>query len=155
MILGIDPGITGALALIDHDGELIDALPFPTLDFGHTRKAKSIDVLACLEWLEGVPIEKAGIERVGARPGQGLSSAFSFGRSLGLAEGVLQARSIDYAFVEPRVWKGRFCSFGADKDSARQEALARWDLPILAKKGKGQAVADAAFIALYVKEVLL
>lgn len=146
MILGVDPGITGAFVVLDSEGELVDFLLMPTLMDG---QKKMINVRAILNWMEDLPIERAVLERVHARSGQGVSSMFSFGRAYGVAEAVLQARGITFERAIPQNWKGHFHLMLAGKDASRIKAMERWDDPVFNLKGKGQAVADAALLALY------
>lgn len=77
---------------------------------------------------------------------------FTFGRSVGMLEGVLQSLGLSYQLVQPRSWKAHFSLLCQDKDASRVKALQMFDHPDLAKKAKGQALADAAFIALYGRE---
>ena len=146
MILGVDPGITGALAVVDSEGELVDYLLMPTRMDG---QKKMINVKAVISWLEYLPVERAVLERVHARSGQGVSSMFSFGRAYGVAEAILQAIDIEFERVIPQRWKGHFSLMLQGKDASRLKALELWDDRIFEKKGKGQAVADAALLALY------
>ena len=41
-------------------------------------------------------------------PGQGVTSMFSFGKSAGFIEGVLQALRIPYQLIPPQKWKKEF-----------------------------------------------
>lgn len=57
----------------------------------------------------------AAVERVGAMPGQGVTSMFNFGKSAGYIEGVLSALGIPYQLVSPATWKREFSLIGKDK----------------------------------------
>jgi hypothetical protein len=48
---------------------------------------------------------EAFVEYVGARPGEGPTGAFAFGRSRGVVEGVCAAAGLPVAFITPPVWK--------------------------------------------------
>jgi crossover junction endodeoxyribonuclease RuvC len=66
--------------------------------------------------------EEAYIERVFAMSGQGVTSVFSFGRSLGAIEGVIAARSIKTTLVTPQVWQ-KAMGVSGGKDGARARAM--------------------------------
>lgn len=150
LVLGIDPGLGGALALLTSEGMLVDVDDMPVLNDGPAgRPAVNAPLLSALlrQWN---PTD-AFVEYVGARPGEAASGAFAFGRSRGVVEGVLGAHGVPVRFLTPPVWKravrikpGRL---GA-KDLARSEAIRRW--PVMAERfaPKGSdGLAEAALIA--------
>ena len=51
---------------------------------------------------------RAYVEKVGAMPGQGVTSMFHFGKSAGFIEGVLNAFRIPFSLVTPQKWKKEF-----------------------------------------------
>lgn len=146
MIIGIDPGVSGALAAMSLAGEVLETLNTPCVKVGSKSRVNGAAVAA---WLRGLgTIEHAYLEQVGAMPGQGVSSMFTFGHSAGVLEGILQGMGIAYTLVTPQAWKKRAGLVGTDKDAARSRAIQLYpDLRILDLKGKGQAVADAILIA--------
>ena len=90
------------------------------------------------------------VEQVGAMPGQGVSSMFNFGHACGTVMGVIGALGYPHTMVTPQKWKKAAGLIGTDKDAARSRAIQLWpEWKDLGKKGKGQALADAALIALY------
>lgn len=89
--VGIDPGVSGGWAILDAAGLLVSAGVAPTLLRGKTTRLDAATLAHRLRrHLAGRPWT-AALELVGARPGEGGSSLFSFGHSTGLAEGVLWA----------------------------------------------------------------
>jgi crossover junction endodeoxyribonuclease RuvC len=60
----------------------------------------------------------AAVEKVGAMPGQGVTSMFNFGKSAGFIEGVLTALGIPYQLVPPNKWKKEFSLIGQDKQAS-------------------------------------
>ncbi len=149
LVIGIDPGLGGALALLTSDGVLVDIDDMPVLADGAAgRRAINAPLLAARvrAWGAG----KAFCELVGPRPGEGAVGAFGFGRSRGIIEGVLGTMGVPVDMVAPAWWKRRIgIPPGADKkDVARSEAIRRW--PALAdrfarKRDDGRA--EAALIA--------
>ena len=151
-IMGIDPGIGGAFALIENCA-IVDTADMPIREErksngGIRRRVDAEGVAALVDrWAP----QRAMLEQVSASPGMGVSSAFSFGHGVGVLEAVLAVRGIEYKPVHPGVWK-RALSVPAEKDAARQRAAAlfgptaaaaHWPL----KKHDGRA--EAAMIALY------
>lgn len=149
-IIGIDPGISGAMVAINPaTSEYVGYTSMPVL---LANGKKTIDALAISKWLatctrDGMEVV-AVLENVHAMPGQGVTSMFSFGRSFGAIEGVLGALAIPYVHVSPQKWKSKSGFHSKDKDEPRSALIRRfpqWEE--LKLKGKGQALADAYFIA--------
>lgn len=133
MILGIDPGLDGALALLAKDGERIHLLAdMPTTTARQGKRAVDGALLADVvreamtaSQAEGERLQ-AVVEKVGAMPGQGVSSMFAFGQGFGTLLGVLAALGVRYRLVTPATWKKSAKLIGQEKDAARQLALRLW-----------------------------
>ncbi|HFS5807905.1 TPA: crossover junction endodeoxyribonuclease RuvC [Citrobacter farmeri] len=144
-VLGIDPGCSGALVLITEQGGYIDHLAMPTIKVGTKSRVNGAAVAA---WVRQYGITHAYLEQVGAMPGQGTASMFTFGHAAGVAEGILQGLNIPYTLVTPQAWKKSAGLIGSDKDAARSRAIQLYPgLRALDAKAKGQAIADALLIA--------
>lgn len=144
-ILGIDPGCSGALVIVTEQGGYIDHLPMPTIKVGTKSRVNGAAVAA---WVQQYGITHAYLEQVGAMPGQGTASMFTFGHAAGVAEGILQGLNIPYTLVTPQAWKKSAGLIGSDKDAARSRAIQLYpELRALDAKAKGQAIADALLIA--------
>ncbi|AJB63816.1 crossover junction endodeoxyribonuclease RuvC [Enterobacter hormaechei] len=144
-ILGIDPGCSGALVLVTEQGSYIDHLAMPTIKVGIKSRVNGAAVAA---WVRQYGITHAYLEQVGAMPGQGTASMFTFGHAAGVAEGILQGLNIPYTLVTPQAWKKSAGLIGSDKDAARSRAIQLYpELRALDAKAKGQAIADALLIA--------
>ncbi|MEG8135582.1 crossover junction endodeoxyribonuclease RuvC [Escherichia marmotae] len=144
-VLGIDPGCSGALVLVTEQGGYIDHLAMPTIKVGTKSRVNGAAVAA---WVRQYGITHAYLERVGAMPGQGTASMFTFGHAAGVAEGILQGLNIPYTLVTPQAWKKSAGLIGSDKDAARSRAIQLYPgLRALDAKAKGQAIADALLIA--------
>lgn len=126
MILGIDPGVTGAIA-ITVNGRLHDVRDIPVRQEGSGTVKRRVDSagLASIirEWRAqlGPDAELAIVERVAAMPAQGVSSVFSLGHTAGAVEGVLLAMGCPIEFVAPASWK-RALGLGRDKADSRAKA---------------------------------
>lgn len=146
--LGIDPGATGALVLLENLLP-IEWTAMPTLKIG---TATRVNAPALADWIASCCCEHVYVEQVHAMPGQGVTSMFNFGHSCGTVMGVLGSMGLPHTMITPQSWKKAAGLIGTDKDAARARAIQLWPKwRDLDKKGKGQALADAALIALYGK----
>ncbi len=102
VVLGIDPGLDGAVALIGPTG--VVAAITPTLAAGRGGR-RQFDTAAMARLLAGQPIDLAVIEAVGPMPKQGISSTFGFGLGFGVWLGILAALEIPHQTVSPQGWK--------------------------------------------------
>lgn len=153
MIIGIDPGCSGAIVVMTEGGNYVAHLNMPTIKVGTKSRVNGAAVAAFLRETIGELNAHAYLEQVGAMPGQGVSSMFTFGHAAGVVEGLLQGLGIPYSLITPQAWKRRAGLIGSDKDAARSRAIQLFpDLRILDLKGKGQAVADAILIARFGKK---
>lgn len=145
--LGIDPGLSGAIAAVDHAGALIGAWDMPVAG-GEVSPAMMhylFDGVA--DWRE---IASAAIESVHSMPGQGVSSTFKFGQATGTVLGFLGAGGIPVVKVTPQTWKKHHRLIGKDKEAGRLLALETWpEQADLFRLKKHHGRADAALIALW------
>jgi hypothetical protein len=140
--LGIDPGKTGAAAIIHAEGhDLTD----------WTDVSTAAEKLT--EWKFQYSIEAAALERVGAMPKQGVTSTFNFGVNFGSWQGLLSALGISYFMPRPQEWKKGLIHKGDGQDpKAASLAVARRLFPTAdlgRKKDHGRA--EALLLALWVK----
>jgi crossover junction endodeoxyribonuclease RuvC len=146
MLIGIDPGVSGAIVLLD-DGEPVEWELMPSLKVGKTSRVNGAALRSIVDLAS---VTHAYVESVHSMPKQGVASSFNFGHSAGVVEGVLQGLGKPYTLVTPQAWKKRAGLIGQDKDAARSRAIQLWpSWRALDKKCAGQAFADAALIALY------
>lgn len=155
--LGIDPGATGAWAILGEEGQI--------LQYGSFAERRNLEL---------ANIDLAIIEKVSARPGQGVTSVFTFGVNYGIWQGMLENYRIPFRLVTPQRWQKHVLDFvpsgtpkvkdESPKDGAKRLAANRANLKAgivafvgrrypemcghLSKK-KNWDVADAICIALY------
>ncbi len=120
-IVGIDPGLSGAVARIDDNAQWVNDTP--TMSVVSARKLKRrYSIPGMVELLAG-DVAFVVIESVHSMPGQGVASSFSFGYGLGLWVGIVAALRIPYEMVTPQRWKGVMMDGqGKEKDAARYRA---------------------------------
>jgi crossover junction endodeoxyribonuclease RuvC len=109
VVLGIDPGLDGALAILSADGKLLDVRPMPTRTLTKADGGKKR--LVCEEGLAAY-VRKwqptvAWIEDVYSSSQMGVVGAFTFGEGKGTLRGVLGALGVPRRFVSPMTWKAR------------------------------------------------
>ena len=124
IILGFDPGQTGAVAAFD--GERIEAvidMPTMTRLHGKGNQVNPYTLATALIDLCAGREATAVLEAVSAMPGQGVTSTFHFGESVGVVLGVLGALQIPVRMVTPAKWKKAAGLLGRDKDAARTLAI--------------------------------
>lgn len=151
IVVGVDPGINGAWAAIK-DGKLIALDELPTAGDGTKRMISGTLFAGRLEFLaeqEGT-IDRIVVERVGAMPGQGVSSMFRFGFACGVIEGVAGGLCLPVQYVAPAVWRRHF-ALPPGKEASRFRAIHEWpDIASLAFRRKADhGKAEAALIALW------
>lgn len=154
MILGVDPGLHGALAFYDlaMPGPCIEVFDMPTHTItvnGKQRTRLDLHQLADLVARHAARCTLAVIEDVHAMPKQGVSSSFSFGFAAGAAQAIVAAHDIPVRMVQPAAWK-RAYGLTSDKDASRQRASQL--LPAFAHLwplAKHDGRAEAVLLALY------
>ena len=152
IVIGIDPGCSGALVAMHSSTTIISSLLMPTVKVGSKSRVNGAAISAWIqqlrsEWAHTDRIH-AFLEQVGAMPSQGVSSTFTFGHAAGLVEGVVTGAGIPLTLVTPQAWKKKVGLIGQDKDAARSRAIQLYPgLRELDTKAKGQAIADAILIA--------
>ena len=149
-IIGIDPGLSGALARLEvanGDVTLVEVIDVPIVGSGAKQ---AVDVIQLQEWLLRHGPRHAFLERAQAMPKQGASSGFKYGRAVGAIEAAITLCSIPVEIVEPPAWKRFWKLPGKDKESARQKALQLFPTAhtALARK-RDHGRAEASLIALY------
>lgn len=152
-ILGIDPGLTGALAIIGVDGFILEDLP--TMANGKGGMVKNqINPYALAAMLEPHvgDIEFAVLEQPNTMPGQSVQSMGSMMQSLGIIEGVLAGLGVSVRMVSPSAWKK---SLGLNKDKELSRAMAQRlfpQAPLANKKDHNRA--EALLLAVYGRDHL-
>lgn len=101
--IGIDPGASGGIGLINTTEDTAEAVPYSDE--------------ALIDTLSFYPAAKVMVEQVHAMPGNGSTSMFNFGKAFGFILGALAAYKIPYQLVPPTKWKREF-SVTADKKTS-------------------------------------
>ena len=117
LYIGIDPGVSGAIAMLDEHGAVVKVERMPLADQ---------DLLDLLFWpVVEMPLipRRAVLEKVSSSPVMGVVSAFSFGGWYRAARMALAASHTPYDEVLPRRWQRALeCLSGGDKHVTRVRA---------------------------------
>lgn len=146
--IGLDPGKSGGIAYIDTQDNISGTMAY-------SDKAL-IDLCrdASLDWNKKVV---CCLEKVGAMPGQGVVSMFSFGQRVGYIKGVLESFMIPYQEITPQKWKREF---GLTSDKAKSAEVCRKlfpDVSLLATpkfRKPHDGMAEALLMAEYARRKL-
>ena len=152
VIVGVDPGLSGAIAFLG-EGRELEIFDMPTLEVTRNRKAKrDLNYHEIGRIFEGAgDVQDFYVEGVSSMPGQGISSAFAFGKAAGAVIGVAAANFWRITEVPPVTWRRAVgLKSGEGKDASR--ALATHLFPnhsaLFARK-KDDGRAEATLIAWY------
>lgn len=124
VVIGIDPGKSGAIAIFANG--LWSVQDCPTMKVSVNKRIKDVcNPRAMADILEGYPKVEVHVflEKVTAMPGQGVTSMFTFGQSLGLWQGIIACLGLAVTEVTPAKWKRTMLAgMGKDKDASRIRA---------------------------------
>jgi crossover junction endodeoxyribonuclease RuvC len=158
IFLGIDPGLSGALALWEPEAKALTVRDMPTLRAKPGSAKRTLDAVQlariaddlCAGGVTLAVIEQGGLG--GRADKRSAATAFTGGVSWGIAYGIVAAQFVPLEIVAPAHWK-RAMSCPAAKDGAR--ARASQLLPQFAgqwERVKDDGRAEAALLALYAEK---
>jgi crossover junction endodeoxyribonuclease RuvC len=158
IIIGIDPGISGAISIIENK-KILEVYDTPTMIDGKKNKKQinSAQVTNIIkERLNPGKEVIVVVEQVNAMPGQGVTSMFNFGQSFGVIKGICAALSLPIYFVRPTKWKKHFNLIKTNKDASRTKVIEAYpEISNKLHRKKDQNRADAILIALYFNDTQL
>jgi crossover junction endodeoxyribonuclease RuvC len=145
-IIGIDPGASGALCLLDTDNNTTKFFDPPVAKI----KGKNVIVtnIFARNFKDLLPADHCVIEEVHSMPRDGSSSAFKFGTAFGMVKAFAAYADVPTTFVQPAMWKRKLKLNGADKDASRILAIQLYpkSAPMLQRK-KDHGRAEALLLA--------
>ncbi len=144
-VIGIDPGKTGAAALLPAEGE-------PLIMDWPGDPVAAAEILR--DWSMEFDAQLVALESVHAMPKQGVSSTFSFGQNLGQWQGIVSALGLPCMMPRPAEWqKGMIRKADGRDTKARSLTVARRLFPeadLSRKKDHGRA--DALLLAWWARQ---
>ena len=152
IIIGIDPGISGAISIIENK-KILEVYDTPTMIDGKKNKKQinSAQVTNIIkERMNDDQEVIVVVEHVNAMPGQGVTSMFNFGQSFGVIKGICAALGLPIYFVRPSKWKKHFNLIKTNKDASRTKVIEAYpEISSKLHRKKDSNRADAILIALY------
>ena len=157
-IIGIDPGLSGAIAVLDNN-KVLKIYDMPVMAEGKKNKrqlnsAQLVNIIK--DNIENCEEINIVVEQVNAMPGQGVTSMFNFGQTFGAIKGVCAALNLPIFFIRPSKWKKYFELINSSKDSSRTKAIEMY--PSIAdqlSKKKDVNKSDAILIARFFSDTRL
>ena len=152
LIIGIDPGISGAICFFEN-GKIIEIIDMPSMTDGKKNKKQVNGAQIFNEISEriiNIPKNEINVvlEQVSAMPGQGVTSMFNFGQSYGVIKGICAAMRLPLHFVRPTKWKKYFNLLNSEKQASRTKAIEIFpEISDKLSKKKDINKADAILIA--------
>jgi crossover junction endodeoxyribonuclease RuvC len=153
-IIGIDPGLSGAIAVLENN-KVKNIFDMPVMAEGkkNKRQLNSAQLVVLLKENINDDETVVVVEQVNAMPGQGVTSMFNFGQTFGAIKGVCAALTLPIFFVRPAKWKKHFELINSSKDASRTKALEMYpNLSEQLSKKKDVNKSDAILIARFYSE---
>ena len=158
-IIGIDPGLSGAIAILENN-KVLNIFDIPVMTEGKKNKRQLNSALLVNLLKENINKEDEEVavvvEQVNAMPGQGVTSMFNFGQTFGAIKGICAALEFPIYFVRPSKWKKHFELINSSKDSSRTKVIEMYPkLSNQLAKKKDVNKSDAILIARFFSETRL
>ena len=149
LVLGVDPGVSGAAAVIDEDYRVVQWYRFAKLAMGGAGFAKNrMDGRWFAQWLLDVgPVDHAVVEFPAFVGTNNAASQVVMFAALGCAEGVIDAAGIGQERVPARRWKKAIGLIGQPKRESKVRMLELH--PEMEGARVNQGIAEAILIARY------
>lgn len=131
-IIGIDPGIKGALALMDDQYNVLDVVDMPSMVErvvnGKAKRCINYKNLQLIlsAWCAEYGELEAWMEDVHSMPSMNSVAVFSFGSNVGAIKAVVSNEDIKINYVSPQQWKKNFeikMSSKMDKKEKKQTSI--------------------------------
>lgn len=157
VVVGIDPGAKGGIAVIQADGVDTNLLFAQALPCSKHKVNKGWQNFLDVPRMQALLIELKGqydidlvmMERVTAHPRQGVASTFNFGRAFGeLNASTTAVFGMQPHLIQPKDWRHAVGAAGGDdrKENSRQRAIKLFGEKWFPRK-KDTDIAEAALIA--------
>jgi crossover junction endodeoxyribonuclease RuvC len=154
-IIGIDPGLNGAIAVLQNN-KVIEIHDIPVMTDGkkNKRQLNSAQLVKLLkDNFQDETDTVVIVEQVNAMPGQGVTSMFNFGQTFGAIKGICAALNLPIFFVRPAKWKKHFDLINSSKDASRTKAIEMYpSISDQLSKKKDVNKSDAILIARFYSE---
>jgi crossover junction endodeoxyribonuclease RuvC len=151
IILAIDPGISGAIAVYETGVDNVEVYDMPLLD-------GDVDPHQLTTMIKAAKPDYAVIEKVHPMPKEGVSGVWRFSAAYTTARVVVMLLGIPLTLVSPALWKNRMNLKGGKegKEQARNLAIQTFpDSHAQLNRKKDHGRAEAALLAVYASRTLI
>lgn len=125
IIMGIDPGFKGGISFLNPITMQVNSFPMPIIK--DKKKKTRLDVSKIVALVEEFMPSECVIEKNQPRPGQGISSAYTFGYWSGFFEGLTAGHLMPITLVPPQVWmKAMFSITVSGVKSSKDLCVSFW-----------------------------
>ena len=143
---GMDPGFSGAVAVLSEDGEVLLLEDMPVVPVG-TRRELNEPVLR--EWLVRFEVGSCCLEKSQTMPGQGVASSGRYMMSYGILRGLCVGLGIPYSLVHPKTWKKAMMPDMPKEKLASVQRVGQLFPELALDRKKDHGKADALLICRY------
>ncbi len=147
IIIGVDPGCSGACAALNADGSYVTVFDLPIISDKSLRWVDGGELHSQLLAITAGHSARAVVERVSAMPGQGVSSSVGCGMWFGAILATLQVLQLPIGFVTPASWK-RALGLSSDKKASLHKARLMFpmvELHLAKHEGRAEALLIASW----------
>jgi len=149
MIMGVDPGLNGALAFVSKDDVFVYDMPTLTYTLKDKKKRRELDVRRLTSLVCKHKVDGCILELLWGMPGMSGTAMFTFGQTYGMTKACLNLTCISYELVTPQKWKKMY-GLGRDKSECLAKASELFpghtDLwPLKKHDGRAEAVLIANY----------
>lgn len=103
--IGIDPGFTGGIAVLDKDAAIIELEDMPVIKVGKKNELDGPEIVNILTNARVLAKCHVFIEKCQSMPGQGIASTGRYMEGYGRLRGICEGLSLPYTLVHPKTWK--------------------------------------------------
>lgn len=157
--IGIDPGLTGALAVYMPPLPITGAAPYievfdtPVHEIDGKKQLDNYRLGTIINlWARSHQVKVAMIERVHSMPDQGVASSFNFGDSYGAVKQAVASTGLPMKLISPASWKAILGLRGGKENKDMSRQLASRLFPVhshLWARKKDDGRAEAVLLAYY------
>ena len=149
-IMGIDPGFSGALAVIDDNLKIDFVMDMPIIMVGKKRELDEAKLLTIFNRWRFRPMT-VGLEKSQTMPNQGIVSSGRYMASYGFLRGICIGSGIPYHLIRPQSWKKAMMPDMDKEKGASIQKVTQIYPELSLTRVKDHGIADAVLIARYLR----
>ena len=153
-IMGIDPGFSGAIAVIDPDLKVDSVMDMPIIKVGKKRELDEARLADLFKMWQGKSIT-VGLEKSQTMPNQGIVSSGRYMASYGFLRGLCVGNGIPYHLIQPQSWKKAMMPDMGKEKGASIQKVSQLHPELTLTRVKDHGIADAVLIARYLRKNIL